>query len=167
MSDSVEHLSSVFLRLKKKPPRQLDNVMHDLHDKAFDRIDCLTCANCCKTTGPLWTKKDRERVAKHLKMQTAQFEATYLRIDEDQDWVLQHLPCPFLGGDNRCGIYDVRPKACREYPHSDRVKQHQLLSLHAKNCSICPAIEDIAKGLDASLAVKQAKGNRKGKRKGH
>ena len=142
MSDSVEHLSSVFLRLKKKPPRQLDNVMHDLHDKAFDRIDCLTCANCCKTTGPLWTKKDRERVAKHL-------------------------PCPFLGGDNRCGIYDVRPKACREYPHSDRVKQHQLLSLHAKNCSICPAIEDIAKGLDASLAVKQAKGNRKGKRKGH
>ncbi len=74
-------------------------------------------------------------------MQTAQFEATYLRIDEDQDWVLQHLPCPFLGGDNRCGIYDVRPKACREYPHSDRVKQHQLLSLHAKNCSVCPAIE--------------------------
>lgn len=165
MSDSIEQLSSVFLRLKKKPPKHLDDVMHDLHNKAFDRIDCLTCANCCKTTGPLWTKKDRERVAKHLKMQTAQFERTYLRIDEDHDWVLQQLPCPFLGGDNRCGIYDVRPKACREYPHSDRVKQHQLLSLHAKNCHICPAIEDIAKGLDASLGIKQAKGKRKGKRK--
>ncbi len=130
--------SKLFKQLKAKPPRDLDAVVHDLHDQAFKKIDCLDCANCCKTTGPLWTDRDRERVAKHLGMKTAAFETQYLRVDEDQDWVLQTLPCPFLGADNYCSIYDVRPKACREYPHTDRVKQHQILGTHGKECGHLP-----------------------------
>jgi len=136
-------------KLKKRPPKQLDHVIHELHDEAFDEIDCLDCANCCKTTGPLWTLRDRERIAKHLKLTTADFETQYLRIDEDGDWVLKSLPCPFLGQDHYCDIYDVRPKACREYPHTDRVKQHQILHLMDRNADICPAVANILGRLES------------------
>ena len=66
-----------------------------------------------------------------------------LTVDEDNDHVLQTVPCAFLGEDNYCSIYDVRPKACREYPHTDRVKQKQLLSLNLKNTEVCPAVQEI------------------------
>ncbi|MGO1751398.1 MAG: YkgJ family cysteine cluster protein, partial [Psychroflexus sp.] len=103
-------------KLKQKPPKSLDQQMQELHDETFEEIDCLNCANCCKTTGPLFTNKDIERIAKHFKMKPSQFIQTYLRIDEDNDYVLQQLPCPFLADDNYCLIYDVRPKACAEFP---------------------------------------------------
>jgi len=31
-------------------------------------------------------------------------------------WEAEHDVCPFVGEDNRCGIYDRRPTACRAYP---------------------------------------------------
>ena len=125
--------------LKKKPPRNLDYITEETHEEVFEKIDCLTCANCCKTTGPLFTEKDIERISKHLRMKAADFEATFLRTDEDQDKVLQNLPCFFLDEDNTCRIYDVRPKACREYPHTDRKKIYQINPIMIKNIPICPA----------------------------
>lgn len=90
--------SDAFLkRLKRRPPRDLDEVVHRLHEQVFAKTDCLSCANCCKTTGPLWTERDKERVAKRLRLKTADFESSYLRLDEDGDWVLKQLPCPFGG----------------------------------------------------------------------
>ena len=125
--------------LKKKPPKNLDYVVQEMHDEVFDEVDCLSCANCCKTTGPLYTGKDIERIAKHLRMKLVDFEAKFLRIDEDNDKVLQNLPCFFLNQDNTCSIYEVRPKACREYPHTDRKKIYQINNLMLKNTVICPA----------------------------
>lgn len=125
--------------LKKKPPKNLDYITQESHDIVFNEINCLDCANCCKTTGPLYTEKDIERIAKHLRMKPSDFEARYLRIDEDNDKVLQNLPCFFLNEDNTCSIYDVRPKACREYPHTDRKKVYQINNLTIKNTIICPA----------------------------
>lgn len=125
--------------LKKKPPKNLDYLVQETHEEVFEKIDCLQCANCCKTTGPLFTDKDSERIAKHLKMKTADFERKFLRTDEDQDKVLQNLPCWFLNTDNTCSIYEVRPKACREFPHSDRKKIYQINHLTLKNTLICPA----------------------------
>lgn len=127
-------------QLKKKPPKNLDYVVEDMHEETFEEIDCLSCANCCKTTGPLFTEKDKERIAKHLRMKISDFETKFLRVDEDQDWVLQSTPCFFLDpNDNKCNIYDVRPKACREYPHTDRKKIYQINNLTLKNTLICPA----------------------------
>ncbi|MGS2764204.1 YkgJ family cysteine cluster protein [Sinomicrobium sp. M5D2P9] len=141
--DKHKENKKYFARLKKKPPKDLDYVMQELHNAEFERTDCLKCANCCKTTGPLFTNADIERIAKHLKMKPQQFTDTYLRIDEDNDYVLQSVPCTFLGHDNYCSIYDVRPKACREYPHTDRKKFHQITNLTLKNTSICPAAYNI------------------------
>ena len=122
--------------LKKKLPKNLDYVVQEVHDEVFEEIDCLQCAHCCKTTGPLFTEKDIERISKHLRLKIADFESQFLRIDEDQDKVLQHLPCYFLNDDHTCSIYEVRPKACREYPHTDRKKIYQINHLMLKNTVI-------------------------------
>nr|WP_299338871.1 YkgJ family cysteine cluster protein [Allomuricauda sp.] len=132
-----------FAKLKKRPPKNLDYLMQELHEEEFQRTDCLTCANCCKTTGPLFTQTDIERIAKHLRLRPSDFIDTYLRMDEDGDFVLQSVPCTFLGSDNYCSIYEVRPKACREFPHTNRKKFHQISHLTLKNVAICPAAFNI------------------------
>ena len=141
--DKHKENKSFFTKLKKKPHKQLDYLMQELHEDEFNRTICLDCANCCKTTGPLFTDKDIDRIAKHLKMKPQAFIATYLRIDEENDYVLQEVPCAFLGSDNYCLIYDVRPKACREFPHTDRKKFQQISNLTLKNVAICPAAYNI------------------------
>ena len=137
--------------LKKKPPKNLDYLVQETHEEVFEKIDCLQCANCCKTTGPLFTDKDSERIAKHLKMKTADFESKFLRTDEDQDKVLQNLPCWFLNTDNTCSIYEVRPKACREFPHTDRKKIYQINNLTIKNTLYCPAAYEFVEKLSYRL----------------
>jgi Fe-S-cluster containining protein len=140
-----------FAKLKKKPPKNMDVVMQQLHKEEFQQTDCLSCANCCKTTGPLFTDKDIERIAKHFKMKPQQFIDTYLQIDEDKDYVLKSVPCTFLGADNYCSIYDVRPKACREFPHTDRKKFQQISNLTLKNVAICPAAFNIVEKMKGLL----------------
>ncbi|MBX7050644.1 MAG: YkgJ family cysteine cluster protein [Flavobacteriales bacterium] len=123
--------------------KDLDPLFHDLHDEVFARVDCLTCANCCKTTSPIFRDVDIDRISKHLGIRPSMFTEKYLHIDEDQDWVLNVAPCPFLGDDNYCSIYDVRPKACREYPHTDRKNMSQILELTFRNTMVCPAVADM------------------------
>lgn len=127
-----------FSQLKKKTPKNLDYIVQNIHDEAFEQIDCLQCANCCKTVGPLLTNNDIERISKHLRLKPSDFITKYLQIDEDKDYVFQSMPCPFLGSDNYCLIYDVRPKACREYPHTDRKKIYQIDKITIKNTEFCP-----------------------------
>ena len=136
-----------FQQLKKKKSGEVASMFKEAHEEVFACTDCLKCANCCKTTGPLFTQKDIERISKALKLKPGDFVAQYLRIDEDGDYVLQTLPCPFLGAHNYCSIYDVRPKACREYPHTDSPKVQQFLHLALKNTSICPAVFEIVEKL--------------------
>ena len=143
-----------FAKLKKKPPKDLDYVMQELHEEEFQRTDCLTCANCCKTTGPLFTTADVERIAKHLRLKPQKFIDTYLRIDEENDYVLQSVPCTFLDSENYCMIYDVRPKACREFPHTDRKKFQQISNLTLKNVEICPAAFNIVEEMKRRVKLK-------------
>ena len=150
-SEKYKENKKFFSKLKKKPPKNLDYIMQELHDDEFSKTDCLSCANCCKTTGPLFTNADIERIAKHFRMKASKFIDMYLRVDEEGDHVLQQVPCIFLGHDNYCSIYDVRPKACREYPHTDRKKFHQIGNLTLKNVSICPAAFNIVEAMKARI----------------
>jgi Fe-S-cluster containining protein len=136
-----------FTKLSKKQIKQLDNEVHAIHDEVFDEIDCLDCANCCKSLGPRITDRDIERMGKALKMKSAAVVDQYLRIDEDGDFVFREMPCPFLAYDNYCLIYDNRPKACREYPHTDRKKFYQIRNLTLKNVATCPAVYEVMKRL--------------------
>ncbi len=130
-------------QLKRKPPRNLDDDFHEAHDEVFEELDCLTCANCCKTTSPIFYQKDIERAAKRVRMKPGEFIDKYLHIDEDKDYVLNVAPCPFLDGENYCMIYEDRPTACREYPHTDRKNMYQVLDLAYKNTLVCPAVYKI------------------------
>ena len=133
--------------LKKKNPRQVDDAFHTLHEEVFEEIDCLACANCCKTTSPIFYETDIDRVAKAVRMKPGDFIEKYLRVDEDKDYVLKSSPCPFLDSENYCSVYEDRPKACREYPHTDRKKMVQITDLTYKNTLVCPAVLEIVERL--------------------
>lgn len=138
-------------KLKQRPPKNLDESFREQDEIAFEQIDCLDCANCCKTTSPIFYDKDIERMAQHFKMKPSEFFDQYLKVDEEGDQVLQSSPCPFLLEDNKCMAYESRPKACREYPHTNRKRMHQILDLTAKNTRVCPAVSDIVQELMRQL----------------
>lgn len=127
----------------KQKPKDLDQRFHDAHQKEFAKRDCLACANCCKTTSPIFRQPDIRRMAKALKIKESQLIDRYLKIDEDQDYVLQKSPCFNLLDDNTCAVYEDRPLACREYPHTDRKHMYQIMDLTAQNTLICPAVATI------------------------
>ena len=140
-----------FRKVAQRPPKNLDYQVATLHEEVFEEIDCLSCANCCKTTSPIFRDIDIERIARHLNMRPANFVEQYLHLDQEGDYVLNIAPCPFLGSDNYCSIYEVRPKACREYPHTNRKKFHQIGSLTVKNTFICPAAYNIVEEMKKRL----------------
>ena len=157
MIDGYENLESLaakaepdFRRYYKKNLKQLkkmDYEVHQLHDNYTETIDCLECANCCKTLGPRITDSDIKKMAKALNMSPSQVLDIYIRIDEDGDYVFKETPCPFLMPDNYCLIYDYRPKACREYPHTDRRKFYQVYKLSVKNAYTCPIAYEVLSGI--------------------
>lgn len=149
--DKENENKKFFAKLRKKPPKNLDYVMQELHEKEFKETDCLQCANCCKTTGPLFTDKDITRISKHFRMKEVAFIDAFLRVDEDNDYVLQQTPCHFLGTDHYCSIYEVRPKACREFPHTDRKKFQQISKLTLENVKICPVAFNIVEEMKKRL----------------
>ena len=141
-----------FTNLKKRTPKNLDYVMQELHDAEFAKTDCLDCGSCCKTSSPIFIDKDIARISKRLKMRSADFISTYLERDSDDFMVLKTAPCSFLDlSDNSCTIYDVRPKACAEYPHTNRRKFIQITDLTIENTTICPATYNIVEALKKRL----------------
>jgi Fe-S-cluster containining protein len=128
------------VKLKKLKPNKLDDQVHTAHDEVFEEIDCLKCANCCKTTSPGMKERDVERLSKHLKVRPSELVEQHMVLDADGDYVFRAAPCPFLGDDNYCSVYEARPLACREYPHTNRKRFHQIIPLTIKNTEICPAV---------------------------
>lgn len=136
-----------FSKLKARPPKDLDEQIHELHDEVFSELDCLDCANCCKTTSPIFRDIDIDRLAKHLGIRPAELVEKHLHLDNEGDYVLNVAPCPFLGPDNYCSVYPARPRACREYPHTDRKNMLQILPLTLRNTLVCPAVGRVVRQL--------------------
>ncbi len=84
-------------------------------------------------------------------MRVSNFTDKYLHMDEDSHWVFNEAPCAFLGDDNYCSIYDVRPKACREYPHTDRKNMMQVLDLAYENTMVCPAVAEMVENMKKKM----------------
>ena len=133
--------------LQRPDKNKVLKALPELHEEAFAKIDCLTCANCCRNYSPRFKTPDIKRIAKHLKMKEGDFIETYLRLDEEGDYVANSKPCPFLGEDNYCGIYDNRPSDCVRFPYTDEdviIKRPQLT---IKNSSFCPIVYYVMEGL--------------------
>jgi Fe-S-cluster containining protein len=138
----------LFVRsLKMQDAKKVDKLSNQLHDEAFNKIDCLKCGNCCKVSKPVLDNKDIVNIAKHINKSVEQTKEIYLELDEDNDWTFNSLPCPFLGINNECGIYDSRPKDCREFPHTNKSgfasRSHQV----RYNSIVCPATFYIVENL--------------------
>ena len=162
--DAKKENEKYFATIKKRVPKNFDMVVQDLHEKEFAKTDCLDCGNCCKTTSPIFTHKDIDRIAKYLKMKVYDFEKQYLERDKDDFMVLKRAPCSFFDeNNNSCFIYDVRPKACSEYPHTNRKKFIQISDLTINNTAVCPATYRIVEALKKRLPVRS---NQKIKRLG-
>lgn len=145
---TVKEISQKFFRNNKLKGKKLDELFHAEHEKTFSKMNCLSCANCCRTTSPIFRDVDIKRIAKSQRTTEKKFIQDYLHLDSDQDYVLNFSPCSFLDLDtNKCTIYEVRPLACREYPHTDRKNMHQIMSLTQKNLDVCPAVVEIVENI--------------------
>jgi hypothetical protein len=111
-----------------------------LHEEAFTKINCLTCAACCKNYSPRFKTPDIKRISKLLKLKESTFIDTYLKLDEEGDYVTKTQPCPFLGEDNFCRIYENRPSDCQRFPYTDEDVLLKREQLTLKNSSFCPAV---------------------------
>lgn len=132
---------------KNKVLRQLPA----LHEEAFEKVDCLSCAACCKNYSPRFKTPDVKRISKHLRLRESEFIDQYLNVDEDGDFVAKSAPCPFLGSDNKCSIYDVRPSDCARFPYTDEDVLIKRQKLTLKNASFCPITYYVLDKLATSL----------------
>lgn len=135
-----EHQGQYKKFLSKANKNKVLALLPDLHDEAFENVDCLACANCCKNYSPRFKMPDIKRIARHLRMKEAAFIATYLKLDSDGDYVVQSSPCPFLGSDNYCSIYEERPRDCARFPYTNEDVLLKQPSLTLKNTTVCPAM---------------------------
>lgn len=119
-----------------------------LHEEAFSKVDCLACANCCKNYSPRFKQPDIKRIAKRLRIKEGELIQRYLKLDGDGDFVVQSSPCPFLGEDNFCSIYEDRPSDCRRYPYTDEDVLLKRVSLTLKNATVCPAVFQVLEALE-------------------
>ncbi len=127
-----------FFSKNKLKLKKMDRLIHQLHDEVSSEINCLDCGNCCRSLGPMISEKDIDNLSKSMRMRPSDFIDKFLRKDEDNDFIFNQSPCPFLGDDNYCSVYENRPTACHEYPHTDRNKFYQIYALTIKNAYICP-----------------------------
>jgi Fe-S-cluster containining protein len=125
--------------LKRVNQQKAISVLPDLHEQAFEKIDCLSCANCCKGYSPRFKTPDIKRISRTLGLREGVFIESYLKIDTDGDYVLQQTPCPFLGSYNFCSIYDDRPSDCRRFPYTDEDVFVKRTAITLKNVDFCPA----------------------------
>src|ERR1700748_2782048 len=106
---SAEHQKKYKNFLRRADKNKVLKALPALHEEAFSKIDCLQCANCCKNYSPRFKQPDIKRIAKRLHIKEGDLVATYLRLDEEGDYVVKQSPCPFLAEDNTCNIYEDRP----------------------------------------------------------
>jgi len=145
--EAKEHQKLYKRMLEKGDKNKMLKALPDLHEAAFEQIDCLQCANCCKNHSPRFKQPDIKRIARSLNMKEGDLVANYLRLDEEGDYVTKTKPCPFLAEDNTCNIYDDRPSDCERYPYTDEDVLIKRINLTLKNVTVCPITHSVLEGL--------------------
>ncbi len=148
---SADHHKDYKRFLQKANKNSVLKQLPDLNEEAYNKIDCLSCAACCKSYSPRFKTPDIKRIAKHLSLKEGQFIEQYLHLDEEGDYVVNSKPCPFLGSDNYCSIYEIRPSDCARFPYADEdvILKRQALTL--KNATFCPIVYFVLEKLMVSL----------------
>lgn len=127
--------------LQKADKNKVLKALTELHEAAFEKFDCLNCAMCCKNYSPRFKTPDIKRISRHLKQRESEFIDNYLRLDNEGDYVVKSTPCPFLGADNYCSIYDVRPSDCSRFPYTNEDVFIKRPHITLKNAEFCPIVD--------------------------
>ena len=90
---SAAHQKQYKYLLQKADKNKVLDALDNLHEKAFLKIDCLQCANCCKHYSPRFKRPDIKRIARQLGMKESAFIETYLQIDDEGDYVAKSITC--------------------------------------------------------------------------
>lgn len=144
--------SKVYARyLKKVNQSTAIRLLPELHDETFQQVNCLDCGNCCKGYSPRFKTPDIKRISRFLKIKESQFIAHYLELDEEGDYVTKSKPCPFLGENNACSIYEVRPSDCARFPYTDEDVFVKRPAITLKNVSFCPVAYTVIEHLMEQL----------------
>lgn len=148
---SAEHQKQYKQFLQRADKNKVLKQLPGLHEEAFSKIDCLQCANCCKNYSPRFKTPDIKRISKHLGMKEGEFIETYLVLDNEGDYVAKTKPCPFLGPDNYCGIYEARPSDCHRFPYTDEDVLLKRPVITLKNSTFCPIVYHVLERLLPTL----------------
>jgi Fe-S-cluster containining protein len=140
-----------FRSFRKKPGREVDEIFHRTHDAVFEKTDCTTCANCCLLGTPIFSRKDIEKLSHYLRLTPGVFQQKYLKQDKEGDLVLQATPCPFLGRDLKCTVYEARPDDCRNFPHTRRKPMGPFINAVLVNTAVCPAAMEIVERISGDI----------------
>jgi len=130
-------------------PEEMPQLVAEEDGKMWRETDCLSCANCCKKMTPTFTKEDVHRISAHLGMTAQAFRKKWLYKEKDGagDWMNTSIPCQFLGADNKCSIYEVRPLDCAEFPHHHKQPFDSYNDTFTQNLSYCPATYNLVQRL--------------------
>jgi Fe-S-cluster containining protein len=134
-------LSKFLRKFGKTKKRGIVKLALEVDKETWKDVACLDCANCCKKMTPTYSKKDIKRISAHFGQTSKQFYDKWLKVDENKDVVNKSTPCQFLGKDNKCTIYAIRPLDCAEFPHFVRkdVKYQAAEKTYTNNMAYCPA----------------------------
>ena len=148
-------LKRFLTKIEKNPPRGLDKMTAALEPEVWKEVDCLTCANCCKTMTPTYTTADIKRIAAHFKQTPAEFKAQWLMYEKrDKDWQNKKQPCQFLNlKDNKCSIYEIRPLDCSGFPHLPKKKMTEYIHVHKQNIEYCPATYKLVEKMQEAMSA--------------
>lgn len=141
-------------KMEKQPVRGIDKLTTRLGQEVWGELDCLSCANCCKTMTPTFTDKDLKRIAAHFGQTVDEFKKKWL-YKSGGDWVNKKQPCQFLNlQDNKCSIYEIRPADCAGFPHFPK-KMKDYLHVHKQNIEYCPATYRVVEKMMGYMANKK------------
>ncbi len=159
MSDLPHHWKKLALSRIKEYRYFLEHVnrnrvlplLPELHETATAATDCLQCAQCCKTFSPRFKTPDIKRISRVMGMREGDFKERYLKMDEEGDFVTQTSPCPLLGEDNHCTVYEDRPSDCRRFPYTDEDVLIKRSRITLENVRFCPITYRVVESLMKKL----------------
>jgi len=148
VSKKKARLTAFLQKLDDIVPEDMPRLVTETDITVWRDIDCTTCANCCKTMTPTFTSADVKRISAHLSMTPAEFKDKWLLKEEDTgDWVNRIQPCQFLV-DDKCSIYEVRPRDCAEFPHHYKKPFDAYNDTFIQNLHRCPATFTLVERLE-------------------
>lgn len=140
-------LEGFLQKLDETVPRGFSRIIAEEDENVWKETDCTTCANCCKTMTPVFTKADIKRISTHLRMSPKAFFDKWLEQETDTGSIINSVqPCQFLV-DDKCSIYEVRPKDCAEFPHHNKRPFDLYNETFIQNVHRCPATFNLVQRL--------------------